>query len=117
MDQVGAWEHDTDLDNRLTDQAAGLFGRDAVLAISRLQNAGNRPDCRTPAREQLAGRVLTEGRAAVIEAAEAARQIPADHNPEVYDEGCWSRRGRLGRPARPCRHAAIMQASEVPGTG
>jgi len=90
MSQVRAWKHDTDLGNRLTDQTVGLLGRDAVLTIIGLQNAGNLPDCGTPAREQFPGRVLTEGRAAVIETAEAASQIPADHNPEVCDEGCWS---------------------------
>jgi hypothetical protein len=42
-DQARAWKHDTDLGNRLTDQAFGLLGRDAVLAVIRLQNAGNRP--------------------------------------------------------------------------
>jgi hypothetical protein len=31
MAQAGAWKHDTDLGNRLTDQAFGLLGRDAVL--------------------------------------------------------------------------------------
>jgi hypothetical protein len=48
----------------------------------------------------LPGRVLTEGRAAAIETAEAASQIPDDCNPEVYDEGFWSRvdawAGQLG---------------------
>jgi hypothetical protein len=45
----------------------------------------------------------------------AASQIPADCNPEVYDEGFWSRvdawAGQFGR-AGP---AGIVQASEVPG--
>jgi len=40
---------------------------------------------------RLPGGVLTEGRAAAIEAAGAASQIPADCSPEVYDEGFWSR--------------------------
>jgi hypothetical protein len=88
MDQVGAWKQDTDFGNRRTDQAVGLLGCDAVLAIIGLQNAGNLCDCGTLAREQFPGRVLTEGRAAVIETAEAASQIPAHHHPEVYDEGC-----------------------------
>ena len=43
------------------------------------------------------------GRAAAIEAAGAASQIPADCNPEVYGEGFWSRvNARAGR-ARPYR--------------
>ena len=110
MNQVRPWKHDTDLGNRLTDQTVGLLGRDAVLTIIGLQNAGNLPDCGTPAREQLPGRVLTEGRAAVIEIAEAASQIPADCNPEVYDEGFWSRvdawAGQLGLTGPPplCGH-------------
>ena len=86
--QARAWKHDKDLGDRLTRQAVGLFGRDAVLTIIGLQNCGNLPDCGSPTREQFPGRVLTEGRAAVIETAEAASQIPAHHHPEVYDEGC-----------------------------
>jgi hypothetical protein len=40
MDQAArAWKHDKDLSNRLTDQAAGLPGHDAVLTIIGLQNA------------------------------------------------------------------------------
>ena len=53
MDQARAWKHDTDLGNRLTDPAFGLLGRDAVLTVIGLQNAGKRPDCGTPAREQV----------------------------------------------------------------
>ena len=66
---------------------------------------------------RLPGGVLTEGRAAAVEAAGAASQIPADCNPEVYDEGFWSRLdawgGRFGRT----RPAGIVQASMVPGPG
>jgi hypothetical protein len=44
-------------------------------------------------------------------------RFPAGSNPEVYDEGCWSRvgvwAGRLGLTGP----AAIMQACEVPGAG
>ena len=65
----------------------------------------------------LPGRVLTEGRAAVIRTAEVARQIPADCNLEVYGEGFRSgtdaRASRLGL-AGPAR---MVQASEVPGAG
>jgi hypothetical protein len=56
------------------------------------------------------------GRAAAMEPAGAASQFPADCNPKVCDEGFWSRvdawAGQLG-----LRTAAMMQASEVPGTG
>jgi hypothetical protein len=40
MGQARARKHDTDFSNRLTDQAFGLLGRDAILAIIGLQNAG-----------------------------------------------------------------------------
>ena len=63
----------------------------------------------------LRSRVLTGGRAAAMEAAGAASQIPADCNPEVYDEGFWSRvdawAGQLGLTGP----VGIVQASEVPG--
>ena len=41
MGQARAWKHDADLGNRLTDAAFGLLGRDAVLTVVGLQNAGN----------------------------------------------------------------------------
>jgi hypothetical protein len=53
MDQARARKHDTDLSNRLTDQAFGLLGRDAVLTVIGLQNAGKLPDCGAPARERV----------------------------------------------------------------
>jgi len=53
MDRACAWKHDTDLGHRLTGQAVGLRGHDAVLTIIGLQNAGKLPDCGTPAREQV----------------------------------------------------------------
>jgi len=37
VDHARAWKHDTDLSNRLTDQAFGLLCRDAVLTIIGLQ--------------------------------------------------------------------------------
>jgi hypothetical protein len=80
MDQARAWKHDKDLSNRLTDQAVGLLGR-----------------------------VLTEGQTST-ETAESASQIPADCNPEVYDEGFWSRvdawpaSSALPDPPPLCRH-------------
>jgi hypothetical protein len=49
MGQARAWKHDADLGNRLTDAAFGLLGRNAVLTVVGLQNAGKRPDCGTPA--------------------------------------------------------------------
>ena len=55
MDQARACMHDKDLGNRVTGQAVGLLGRDAVLTITGLQNAGTLPDCGTPAREQVIG--------------------------------------------------------------
>ena len=63
----------------------------------------------------LPGRVLTGGRAAAEQTARAASQIPADCNPEVYDEGLWSRvdawAGQFGLTGP----AGIAQAAEVPG--
>jgi hypothetical protein len=63
----------------------------------------------------LPSRVLTERPAAVIRTAAVASQILADCNPEVYDDGFWSRAdawaGRLGLTGP----AGIMHASEVPG--
>jgi hypothetical protein len=53
MDRARVRKHDTDLSNRLTDQAFGLLGRDAVLTIIGLQNAGKLPDYGAPAREQV----------------------------------------------------------------
>ena len=63
----------------------------------------------------LPGPVLTRGRAAALKTAGAASQIPADCNPEVYDEGFWSRvdtwAGQSGRTGS----AGIVRASEMPG--
>jgi hypothetical protein len=63
----------------------------------------------------LPGRVLTEGRAAATKTAGAAGQIPADCNPEVYDEGFWSRvdawAGQFGLTGP----AGIVHASGMPG--
>jgi len=53
MGQARARKHDTDPSNRLTDQASGILGRDAVLTIIGLQIAGTLPDGGTPAREQV----------------------------------------------------------------
>ena len=53
IDQARRRKHDTDLGNRLTDQAFGPFGRDAVLMIIGLHNAGRLPGCGAPAREQV----------------------------------------------------------------
>ena len=55
MDQARAWKNNTDLGHRLTDPAFGLLGRDAVLTVIGLQNAGKLPDCGAPAREQVTG--------------------------------------------------------------
>ena len=96
MDHARARKHDTDLGNRLTDQAFGLLGRGAVLTIT-----GPQPEdwpmaltitnhlirCADAPHSAgfggviviwLPGRVLTEGRAAATAAAGAASQIPAD---------------------------------------
>jgi hypothetical protein len=66
---------------------------------------------------RLPGRVPTGGRAAAIEAAGAASQIPADRNPEVYDEGFWSRVNAWAGQFGLTGPAGIVQASGVPGAG
>ena len=65
----------------------------------------------------LPGRVLTGGRAAAIETAGAASQIPADCHPEVYDEGFWSRVDAWVGQFGVAGPAGIVLASEVSGTG
>ena len=65
----------------------------------------------------LPGGVLTEGRAAAREAAGAASQIPADCNPEVYNEGFWSRLDAWAGHFGLTGPAGIVLASEVPGAG
>ena len=65
----------------------------------------------------LPGRVLTGGRAAAMEAAGAASQIPAHFDAEVYDEGFWSRVGAGAGQLGLAGPAGIVQASEVPGAG
>jgi hypothetical protein len=66
---------------------------------------------------RLPGRVLTGGRAAAIEAAGAASQIPADGNPQVYDEGSWSRVNACAGQFGLTGPADIVKASGVPGAG
>lgn len=101
MDQACAWKHDTDLGNRLTDPAFGLLGRDAVLTVIGLQNAGKRPDCGTPAREQVTGLAGTgdAGIGTVI--------LIRDHEYVCEDRG--ARRVR-GNPAAPVNLAGEMRA-------
>jgi len=88
------------------------------MALTITQSPG--PQCGCPAHGRvrrrrgimiwLPGRVLTEGRAAAIEASGAASQIPADCDPEVYDEGFWSRvdawpaSSAVPDPSALCRH-------------
>jgi hypothetical protein len=55
MDEDRVQKHGWGLSNRLTDQAFGLLGRDAVLTVIGLQDAGKLPDCGAPARERVTG--------------------------------------------------------------
>ena len=48
---------------------------------------------------------------------DAASQIPADCNPEVYDEGFWSRVDVWADQFGLTRTAGIVQASGVLGAG
>jgi hypothetical protein len=63
----------------------------------------------------LPGRVLTEGRADAIDAAEGTSRFPADYKPQVYSEGFRSRvdacAGQFGFADPP----PLCRASEVPG--
>jgi hypothetical protein len=47
----------------------------------------------------------------------AASQIPADRNPEVYDEGFWSRVNAWAGQFGLAGPAGIVQASGMPGAG
>ena len=91
-DRARAQKHDTDLSNRLADQASGLPGRGAVLTIAGLRNAGTLPGCRAPAREQVTGLAGAgdTGIGAVI--------LIRDH-------------------ASVCQDRGIVQASRAPGAG
>ena len=60
---------------------------------------------------RLPGRVLLRGRAAAIETAGAASQIPADCNPQVHGEGFWSRVNAWAGQFGLTGHAGIVQAS------
>ena len=105
MDQARAWKHDKDLSNRLTDQAPGLLGHDAVLTIIGPQNAGKLPDCGTPTREQFTG--LAE--AGDVEIATVI--LIRDH--EYVGEDRVARRVRedpAARPADPVNLAGEMRA-------
>jgi hypothetical protein len=65
----------------------------------------------------LPGRVLTQGRAVAIETAGGGQPDPGRWRPGGVRRRVLVPRGRLGRPVRPYGPAAVMQASEVPGTG
>ena len=101
MDQARARKLDTNLSHRLADQAFSLPGRDAVLTIIGLQNAGKLPDCGMPARAQVAG--LAEAGDAGIGTVILIR----DH--EYVCEGRGARRVRED-PAAPVNLAGEMRA-------
>ena len=105
MDRARAWKHDEDLSNRLTDQAAGLLGHDAVLTIIGLLNAGKLPNCGTPAWEQL----IDLAEAGGVEIATVI--LIRDH--EYLCEDRAARRVRedpAARPADPVNLAGEMRA-------
>ena len=53
LDQADrAGPYDRDLGHRLTREATGLLGPDAILTIIELQKAGKLPHCATPAWDQ-----------------------------------------------------------------
>jgi len=105
MDRARAWKHDKDLSNRLTDQAAGLLGHDAVLTIIGLENA-KLPNCGTPAREQF----TDLAQAGDVEIATVI--LIRDH--EYVCEDRVARRVRedpAARPADPVNLAGEMRAT------
>ena len=102
MDQARAREHDRDLSNRLTDQAFGLLGRDAVPTVTGLQNAGRLPDCGAPAREQVIG-LAGAGNAGI-----GTVILIRDHEYVCEDRG--ARRARED-PAAPVNRAGEMRAT------
>ena len=66
----------------------------------------------------LPGRVLTRIQAiTAMELADAVGQMPADCDPEVYDDGFWSRADSLAAELGLTGPAAVVRASEPPVTG
>jgi hypothetical protein len=55
MGRARARKQDTDLSDRRAGQGFRVPGRDAVLTIIGLQDAGTLPECGAPAREQVTG--------------------------------------------------------------
>jgi hypothetical protein len=103
MGQARVRKHDTDLGKRLTDQAFGLLGRDAVLTVIGPQNAGKRPDCGAPAREQVTGL------AGAGDAGTGTVILIRDHENVCEDRG--------GRRVREDPAAPVNLAGEIRATG
>ena len=126
MGQARARKHDTDLSNGLTDQAFGLFGRDAVPTIIGLQNAGKLPDCGAPARQQVIGlagagdagigTVILIGDHEYVCGDRGARRVREDPAAPVNLAGEMRATG-LMEPEDGDPTAGIVQASGVPGAG
>jgi hypothetical protein len=105
MDEAGAWKHDKDLSDRLTDQAASLLGHDAVVTIIGLQNAGKLANCGTPAWERFTG--LAEAGDVEI----AAVILSRDHEYVCEDRGARRvREDPAARPADPVNLGGEMRA-------
>jgi hypothetical protein len=132
MDQARARKHGTDLGNRLTHQAFGLLGGDAVLTVIGLQNAGKRPDCGAPAREQVIGLawagdagigtvILIRDREYVCEGrgARRVREDPAaavNLAGEMRAMGSWSRGTDRWRSRSPITWSAVRMPRTRPGS-
>lgn len=124
MDRARARKHAADPGNRLTGQAFGLPGRDAVLTVNGLQDAGKVPDCGAPAREQgigLAGAgdagigsVILIGDHEHVREDRGARRVREDPAGPVNLSGEMRAAG-LMEPEE--GSAGIVQASGVPGAG
>ena len=111
MDQARALKHEKDLSNRLTDRAAGLLGRGAVLTIIRLQNAGKIPNCGTPASEQL----IDLAEAGDVEIATVI--LIRDHQYAGEDRMARRVREDPARPVDPVNLAGDMRVIAWPAAG
>ena len=108
MGRARARKHDTDLGNRLAGQAAGLPGRDGVLAVTGRRDAGELPDCGAPARAQVTGR------AGAGDAGIGTVILIGDHEHVGADRG--ARRVRED-PAAPVNLAGEKRATRAHGAG
>jgi|tagenome__1003787_1003787.scaffolds.fasta_scaffold20536279_1 hypothetical protein len=108
LDQADrALPYNRDLGMRLTREAAGLTGDDAVLTIFELQKAGKLPHCVTPAWAQF----MEMAAAGDVEI--AAVILVRDHEYVCEDRVAE----QFGQAASPPRSEPVSLADELRGTG